>query len=90
MNLWESLKKLSTSSTDKQIGGVCGGLGAVTPIPSWMWRAAFLFALLAYGTGLLLYIVLCICVPKEKTPSKKPVVCAPSESPRCKNPTVSF
>jgi phage shock protein C len=48
------------------IGGVCGGLGAATSIPSWMWRAAFLFCVLTFGVGLLLYAVLWICVPDDE------------------------
>jgi phage shock protein C len=47
------------------VGGVCGGLGAATSIPSWMWRAAFLFCLLAFGFGLVLYLVLWICMPGD-------------------------
>ena len=63
MSAW-NIKGATKSSTDKWIGGVCGGLGAATPLPSWMWRAAFLFTAIAYGFGLLLYIVLWICMPK--------------------------
>lgn len=69
MNAWENLKKATKSSTDHWIGGVCGGLGAATPIPSWMWRAVFVFCLLAFGAGLLLYLVLWICMPAEKAPA---------------------
>jgi hypothetical protein len=35
------LKTLSKSQNDKWIGGVCGGLGAYTPLPSWLWRVIF-------------------------------------------------
>ena len=54
MSDW-NMKGLTKSSTDKWIGGVCGGFGSATPIPSWLWRAGFLFAAIAYGFGLLLY-----------------------------------
>jgi phage shock protein PspC (stress-responsive transcriptional regulator) len=64
MSMWQNLKGATKSSNDRWIGGVCGGLGAATPIPSWMWRVVFLFSLLAFGVGLLLYIVLWICMPK--------------------------
>ncbi len=67
MSMWQNLKSATKSSNDRWIGGVCGGLGAATPIPSWMWRVAFLFSLLAFGVGLLLYLVLWICMPKDKT-----------------------
>ncbi|MBI4826864.1 MAG: PspC domain-containing protein [Nitrospirae bacterium] len=66
MSIWENLKNAKRSSTDRFIGGVCGGLGEATPIPSWMWRAGFLFSMLAFGAGLLLYVVLWICMPGDK------------------------
>lgn len=66
MGVWENLKMAKRSSTDRLIGGVCGGLGEATPIPSWMWRAGFLFSMLAFGAGLLLYVVLWICMPGDK------------------------
>lgn len=63
---WERLRTMKRSSSDCLLGGVCGGLGAVTPIPSWLWRVFLLVALFGYGAGLLLYVVLWICLPKEK------------------------
>lgn len=65
MDIRPTLARLSKSSTDKWLGGVCGGLAAAFALPAWLLRAAFLFFLLAYGTGLLLYLVLWICLPKE-------------------------
>jgi phage shock protein PspC (stress-responsive transcriptional regulator) len=38
-------------------------------MPSWIWRTAFLFALLGFGVGLLLYLVLWICLPVDKAQS---------------------
>jgi phage shock protein C len=62
------LQNLAKSSSDKWIGGVCGGLGESSPIPSWAWRLLFVILLLCYGTGVLLYILLWIFVPsKPKT-----------------------
>jgi phage shock protein PspC (stress-responsive transcriptional regulator) len=71
MSTWQNLKKATKSSKDKWIGGVCGGLGAATPVPSWMWRAVFVFCLLAFGFGLLLYVVLWICMPNDKAQSEQ-------------------
>lgn len=59
------LYSLKRSKTDKWLGGVCGGLGEHTPIPSWAWRFLFAVAFLFFGTGLLLYILLWIFVPRE-------------------------
>ena len=70
MNIWQNLKALTKSSTDSWIGGVCGGLGKATPLASWMWRALFLFFALAFGLGLVLYLVLWICVPSSELESE--------------------
>jgi phage shock protein C len=64
------LRQLAASETDAWIGGVCGGLGEHTPIPSWLWRLAFVILFFAYGTGLLAYIVLWIFLPAAKDPAK--------------------
>ncbi|PKN51793.1 MAG: hypothetical protein CVU55_10120 [Deltaproteobacteria bacterium HGW-Deltaproteobacteria-13] len=59
------LQELTKSSSDKWIGGVCGGLGAHTPIPSWAWRLLFAVLFIFYFTGLFIYILLWIFVPAE-------------------------
>jgi phage shock protein C len=74
------LRDLSKSSTDVVIGGVCGGLGKYTPIPPWMWRAAFLVALLFFGTGGLFYVILWIALPDEKPSPAPPPDQAPPAS----------
>ena len=58
------LQTLTKSSKDKWIGGVCGGLGEHTPVPSWFWRLLFAVLFLCYGTGLLVYILLWIFLPR--------------------------
>lgn len=65
MLTWQNLQNVKKSSADKWLGGVCGGIGAATGIPSWMLRAGFLFCLLAFGAGLLVYLVLWICIPRD-------------------------
>jgi phage shock protein C len=57
------LQKLTKSDNDKWIGGVCGGLGEHSPIPSWVWRV--LFVLFFFGPGLFIYILLWIFVPSK-------------------------
>jgi phage shock protein C len=59
-----TLRRLTKSKTDEWLGGVCGGLGEHTPLPSWVWRLLFLLLLCWYGTGVLLYILLWICLPE--------------------------
>src|SRR3954447_21754956 len=58
------LHRLCRSSRDSWIGGVCGGLGESTPLPSWSWRALFLVMLFFFGVGVIPYIVLWICLPE--------------------------
>ena len=60
------LQNFTRSQKDRWIGGVCGGLGEHTPVPSWTWRLVFTLFLLIYGTGLLLYILLWIFVPQKQ------------------------
>jgi phage shock protein PspC (stress-responsive transcriptional regulator) len=60
------LRRVVRSSRDRWIGGVCGGLGEHSPIPSWTWRVIFCLLLFCFGTGLLLYLLLWIFMPKEQ------------------------
>jgi phage shock protein C len=59
------LHQLARSRTDRVIGGVCGGLGDSTDLPSWAWRVIFCLTLLYFGVGLLIYILLWIFLPEE-------------------------
>jgi phage shock protein PspC (stress-responsive transcriptional regulator) len=59
------LQKFARSSRDRWLGGVCGGLGANTPVPSWAWRLCFCALLLSFGIGLIPYILLWIFVPAD-------------------------
>ncbi len=59
-----ALRRLTKSETDEWLGGVCGGLGEHTPLPSWVWRLVFLILVCCYGTGVLAYIALWICLPE--------------------------
>jgi phage shock protein PspC (stress-responsive transcriptional regulator) len=61
------LRRLSLSTTDRVIGGVCGGLGAHTGLPSWAWRVIFCLSLLYFGIGLVFYLLLWIFIPVEPT-----------------------
>jgi phage shock protein C len=53
------------SRTDRWIAGVCGGLGRLTGMESWVWRLFFTVLFLCAGTGLLVYVLLAIFVPSE-------------------------
>jgi len=57
------LHRLRRSTRDHVIGGVCGGLGEHTDLPSWAWRVIFCVAVLYFGVGLLLYLLLWVFIP---------------------------
>ena len=58
------LKKLAKSKKDRWIGGVCGGFGEHTPIPSWLYRVFFVILFFFSGVGLFAYVLLWIFMPK--------------------------
>ncbi|MGH8252635.1 MAG: PspC domain-containing protein [Steroidobacteraceae bacterium] len=59
------LHRLTLSASDRVIGGVCGGLGAHTGLPSWAWRVIFCATVFYFGVGLLFYILLWIFIPRD-------------------------
>lgn len=61
-----NLEGLRRSSTDRQVEGVCGGLGEYTPIPAWLWRATFVGLIFAGGLGLVAYVVLWAVIPRNE------------------------
>jgi phage shock protein PspC (stress-responsive transcriptional regulator) len=61
-----NLHALHRSVTDREVAGVCGGLGEYTPIPSWLWRVAFVGLIFAGGVGLLAYALLWLFVPNAE------------------------
>lgn len=64
-------KRLYRDPDSKAIGGVCSGLGAFLNIDTTIVRIIALVALILYGSGLLIYIILWIVVPLAKTPAQK-------------------
>jgi phage shock protein C len=61
----QGLHALRRSRTDRWLGGVCGGLAPATGLPAWLWRLIFLSLALCGGTGLMVYVLLWILLPKE-------------------------
>ncbi len=51
---------------DKKIFGVCGGLGDYFDLDPTLIRAGFLIALIVFGSGLLIYLLLALIMPDEK------------------------
>jgi phage shock protein PspC (stress-responsive transcriptional regulator) len=60
-----AINKLRRSSTDRWLGGVCGGLARVTGLESWIWRLGFAVLGCYAGAGILVYLLLWIFVPSE-------------------------
>ncbi len=64
-------KRLFRNPDEKLMGGVCSGLGAYFDIdPVWI-RLILAFAILYYGTGFMLYLILWIVIPKAITTADK-------------------
>ncbi len=59
-------KRLYLSKTDKKIEGVCGGIAEYFEIDSTIVRLLWLVAVFAFGTGILLYIIAAIMIPKRE------------------------
>lgn len=51
-------------SSDGALAGVCKGLAHTFGIETWMLRVIWLIAMLWFGTGVLLYLILAICLPR--------------------------
>ena len=41
MNQQNWLQNFTKSEKDRWLGGICGGVGEFTPLPSWTWRLIF-------------------------------------------------
>jgi phage shock protein PspC (stress-responsive transcriptional regulator) len=67
----KSHRRLYRDSDDRVIGGVCSGFSHYLGLdPIWL-RLAFAVAFFAFGSGLLLYIILMIIMPKARTTAEK-------------------
>ena len=57
------VKRLTRSSIDKKIAGVCGGLAEYFDIDPTLIRVLWLLLVLCGGTGVLAYLILWIALP---------------------------
>ena len=57
--------RLRRVTHDRVIFGVCAGLGAYFQVDPVLVRIAFVFATLAGGAGIPLYVILAIVIPSE-------------------------
>ena len=63
------MKKLYRSRTDRQLGGVCGGLGDYLEMDSTIVRLVFFFLTLKAGIGVFAYIAM-LCIRPTETCEK--------------------
>ena len=59
------IKKLYRSRTEKMLAGVCGGLAKYFNVDPLLMRGLFVLLGLINGSGVLLYIILWVIVPRE-------------------------
>ncbi|MCX6799310.1 MAG: PspC domain-containing protein [Candidatus Diapherotrites archaeon] len=59
------MKRLYRSGNEKILGGVCGGLAEYFGIDPVLVRLAWVLLSLAWGTGILLYIICWIIIPRN-------------------------
>ncbi|WP_432379598.1 PspC domain-containing protein [Duganella sp. P38] len=57
---------LRRSRSDRWLGGVCGGLGRISGVESWIWRVLFVLFVVTFGFGIAIYILLWIFVPEDE------------------------
>ncbi|MFZ6748316.1 PspC domain-containing protein [Undibacterium sp. Ren11W] len=64
-NSLNQLNRFRRSKSDQWLGGICGGLGKLTGLESWVWRLLFVTFSFYFGFGLVAYILAWIFVPEE-------------------------
>ena len=65
------MKKLYLSDTDRKIGGVCGGLGEYFDKDPTIFRVLFVVITLFFGSGIFLYLIMWLIIPKKTKSSIK-------------------
>ncbi len=64
-------KRLFRNPDDKLLGGVCSGVASYFDIDAIWIRLAFVFIFFAFGSGIVLYIILWIIMPEARTTAEK-------------------
>ncbi|MCW2581333.1 MAG: hypothetical protein JWQ53_123 [Klenkia sp.] len=68
---------LRRSHTDKVLGGVSGGLADHTGIDTLLWRVGFVALTFAGGTGILVYLLLWLLMPRRRAGAPTPAAAEP-------------
>jgi len=67
----KAYRRIYRDSDNRILGGVCSGMGLYWQIDPIIFRLLFILAVLFAGTGILIYLVLWIAIPKAVTPAQK-------------------
>lgn len=59
------MKRLTRSSTDRRLAGVCAGIAEYFDLDPTLVRVGWVFFSLLGGSGLLAYIICAIIIPEE-------------------------
>lgn len=59
--------KLRRSRDDRWVAGVCGGIAEHFGLSATIVRIICALLMMLYGSGLMIYIILAIFIPKEPT-----------------------
>jgi phage shock protein C len=68
-----SAPPLRRSSTDRMLGGVCGGLAEHSAIDALIWRIGMVALTLAGGSGILVYVLLWVLMEPAPRGPQDPV-----------------
>jgi phage shock protein PspC (stress-responsive transcriptional regulator) len=68
-------KRLYRIKDGAMLAGVCNGVAAYLNIDPTFVRLAFVLLLMVWGTGVLVYLVLAIVIPKARSPEEKAAAC---------------
>ncbi|ABR36204.1 PspC domain-containing protein [Clostridium beijerinckii] len=58
-------KRLYLAATDKKLAGVCGGIAEYFGLDSTLVRIGWAILIVCAGSGLLLYIICALIIPKQ-------------------------
>jgi phage shock protein PspC (stress-responsive transcriptional regulator) len=79
---------LRRSRSDKMVGGVAGGLAEYSGVDPLLWRVGFVALTLAGGTGVLVYVLLLLLMPRA--PRRAAVDGTPAEPPGPRSPVAGL
>jgi len=74
-----NIKKLHLSTTNKNIAGVCGGLGETFGLDPLLIRITFLILVFVNGIGLVLYLMLLLILPRGEQNDKEEIDVTPQD-----------